>query len=151
MNKAIYGIEIGDDGGCFEAALASVHRFGGVLEHPAFSYAWPEFGLPTPSSHVGWTGSFDGGWSAYVEQGMYGHEIRKPTWLYAYGVELAPLAWRKTRKDPDEPGWYVRHDRGTECKRRGPARIRDKRASKTPVEFRDVLLAMARTAQRVAA
>lgn len=38
----------GDDGGCFEAALAAVRRWGGVLEHPYGSYAWPHFGIPKP-------------------------------------------------------------------------------------------------------
>lgn len=36
-----YGHKVGDDGGTFAAALAAVRRWGGVLEHPAFSYAWP--------------------------------------------------------------------------------------------------------------
>jgi hypothetical protein len=140
MNAAINGLAVGDDGGAFEAALAAVHTYGGVLEHPAFSYAWPAFELPRPLVGAGWQGSFeDGGWSCYVEQGMYGHAIRKPTWLYAYGVELPAMRWRKTRKQANEPGWYVRHDRGTECKRRGADRIRDKRASATPPAFRDVL------------
>jgi hypothetical protein len=39
VNKKRYGIEIGDDDGCFKSALESVRKFGGVLEHPAFSYA----------------------------------------------------------------------------------------------------------------
>lgn len=29
----------GDDGGCFEAALAAVRKYGGVLEHPMGSHA----------------------------------------------------------------------------------------------------------------
>lgn len=152
MNQAINGLEVGDDGGCFEAALDAVQRFGGVLEHPAFSYAWRYFGLPKPQTKGGWSSTLDGvGFSCYVEQGAYGHEIRKPTWLYAYGVELPALRWRSTVKSPYEPGWYVRHDRGTECKRRGAARIRDKRASRTSPAFRDALIAMARTAQQAAA
>src|SRR5215472_11710687 len=42
----MYGYKRGDDGGTFAAALESVRRFGGVLEHPAYSAAWAEFDLP---------------------------------------------------------------------------------------------------------
>ena len=28
-----------------------------------------------------------GGWCCYVEQGQYGHLGRKPTWLYAVGID----------------------------------------------------------------
>jgi len=38
----------GNDGGCFAEALATVRRCGGVLEHPAFSWAFHDFGLPIP-------------------------------------------------------------------------------------------------------
>jgi hypothetical protein len=50
----IYGLPEGEDGGCFEAALAAVRRFGGVLEHPARSKAWKAFGLPRPAARGGW-------------------------------------------------------------------------------------------------
>lgn len=39
---------LGDDGGCFAAALAAVHRFGGVLEHPEGSAAWRHHQLQKP-------------------------------------------------------------------------------------------------------
>jgi hypothetical protein len=48
INQKRYGHKVGDDGGCFASALASVQRWGGVLEHPAFSYAWPHFDLVRP-------------------------------------------------------------------------------------------------------
>jgi hypothetical protein len=40
--------ELGADGGCFEAALAAVRKWGGVIEHPAHSKAWDKFGLLKP-------------------------------------------------------------------------------------------------------
>lgn len=85
----------GDDGGCFAAALESVRRWGGVLEHPAYSAAWAHFGLLSPSCDGGWqsAGIFDGGWTCHVEQGHYGHRARKATWLYAHGVDLPVLRW----------------------------------------------------------
>src|ERR1700682_2921974 len=45
----------GNDGGCFASALAAVRRCGGVLEHPAFSWAFREFWLPRPRG-IGWQG-----------------------------------------------------------------------------------------------
>lgn len=47
--------KLGDDGGCFAAALDAVRRFGGVLEHPEASHAFRHFGLPRPSFNGGWT------------------------------------------------------------------------------------------------
>src|SRR6516164_8085633 len=40
--------KVGDDDGCFAAALASIKRHGGVIEHPADSLAWAAHGLPKP-------------------------------------------------------------------------------------------------------
>jgi hypothetical protein len=84
--------QLGDDAGCFAAALASVKRWGGVLEHPAHSRAWEAFGLNRPPSKGGWVRTA-GGWTCHVEQGFYGHASRKPTWLFASGVDLPDLRW----------------------------------------------------------
>ena len=35
----------GNDGGTFRFAIDAVNRCGGVIEHPAESYAWPAHGL----------------------------------------------------------------------------------------------------------
>lgn len=45
---------LGNDGGCFAAALWAVRTFGGVLEHPAHSAAWTWFGLQRPAAGMGW-------------------------------------------------------------------------------------------------
>ena len=46
--------KLGDDGGCFAAALAALKRWGGVLEHPAHSKAWEVFGIRKPLQGAGW-------------------------------------------------------------------------------------------------
>lgn len=136
----------GLDAGCFAAALAAVRRFGGVLEHPAWSDAWPAHGLAKPP-RTGW-GPLDdfGGSSCYVEQGRYGHLAKKATWLYAAHVELPELRWGRI---PDHESkalvsWCGNHTRSNEAR----PRLGKKRASHTPVEFREVLLAIARTSRR---
>jgi hypothetical protein len=48
IHKHKPGKAIGDDGGCFKSCLSSVRTFGGVIEHPANSLAWPHFSLPQP-------------------------------------------------------------------------------------------------------
>src|SRR5690606_30588885 len=74
---------VGEDQGTFAAALTSVRNYGGVLEHPADSKAFAWFGLPLPIRCKGWTEPDKfGGRSCYVEQGHYGHDARKKTWLY---------------------------------------------------------------------
>lgn len=92
-----YGYQRGADDGCFAAALASVRRWGGVLEHPAYSDAWPAHGLLAPPSGGGWIPAeplgLGPGWTCYVEQARYGHAAKKATWLYAAHVALTPLRW----------------------------------------------------------
>jgi hypothetical protein len=156
FTEARFGLKRGDDGGCFAAALEAVRSFGGVLEHPAYTAAFAAHGIPRPTWHGGWTASLlDGGHVCYVEQGRYGLPVKKATWLYAYGVELPELRWGFT---PDAAGTNPRdvNERGI---RGGIHAWRDAfrdyapgddRAvsSRTPAIFRDVLLAMARSAAR---
>jgi hypothetical protein len=145
--EARWGHRKGDDDGCFESALASVRRWGGVLEHPAYSDAWRTFGLAAPPRSGGWVNAdFGGGWTCHVEQGRYGHRAKKSTWLYANGVELPSLRWGS---DPDSKAtalvsWCGNHTADTETR----PRIGKRAASETPGEFRDVLINMARSAAR---
>jgi hypothetical protein len=143
--------QLGDDDGCFEAALAAVRKWGGILEHPADSHAWKRFALNRPERGKRWrTADIFGGSTCYVEQGHYGHASRKPTWLYAFGVALPTLEW--SRGDQRIPQWMI--DRyGYEKARRigvvamvgGKDKTRIRNA--TPEPFRDLLLNIARSAK----
>lgn len=138
--------KLGDDGGCFEAALTAVRKWRGVLEHPADSHAWDHFGLTKPKRGAGWH-PCGLGWTCYVEQGHYGHIARKPTWLYAFGQTVLPeLNWSR--------GEQRIHPRALElhgyekARRIGMVAMiggKNKTAIRnaTPPEFRDVLLRLA--------
>jgi hypothetical protein len=142
--EARWGHKRGDDGGTFAHALRCVREFGGVLEHPAYSDAWAAFDLPRPT-RSGWTRGICGGWSAHVEQVRYGHPAKKGTWLYAYGVDLPELRWG-SEHDRDSTAlvsWCRNRIRSGEVR----PRVGKRSASRTPIEFRDVLLEMARTAR----
>lgn len=145
VNQARYGQRIGDDDGCFEAALSAVRRFGGVLEHPAISLAWPHFDLPRPPASGGWVKGFCGGWSAHVEQRNYGHEARKATWLYAFALDPPSLRWGKCAA----PTAWISADRPrSELAAMGIRQMQKREAQATPSAFRDVLIGMARSVQQ---
>ena len=144
--------QLGDDGGCFEAALAAVRSYGGVLEHPEASHAWRKFGLCLPPRRGGWVsaGLWDPGWTCCVEQGHYGHPARKATWLYAVGVERLPsLRW-----SPGEPrvrlddGFHSAKERGERRREQRSGvigRLSQRQRMLTPEPFRDLLLDLARS------
>lgn len=140
----------GADGGCFAAALSAVRKFGGVLEHPWRSHAWPHYNLNTPSREGGWIpADWLGGWTCCVEQGRYGHYARKPTLLYAFGVKFPELDWGigASRLDPAvvERMGIKRAKRLGEVGARGGGTDSSPRIG-TPTAFRDLLLSIARTA-----
>lgn len=140
--EARWGHKRGDDGGCFAHALSCVRRFGGVLEHPAYSDAWAAFDLPRPSRSGGWQRGTCGGWSCHVEQGRYGHPAKKATWLYAHGVTLPDLRWGRATEATALVSACANRTRVGEDRRR----IMKREASHTPEAFRDLLLDMARSA-----
>jgi hypothetical protein len=141
----------GADGGCFAAALTAVRNFGGVIEHPANSHAWEWFGLAAPQMGKGWQPADRfGGWTCYVEQGHYGHDSRKPTWLYAVGTDRPELNW--SQGEQRLPDWMVERYGYAKARRIGVVAMvggKDKTRIRnaTPLPFRDVLLGLARTAK----
>lgn len=141
---------LGDDNGCFAAALASIREHGGVIEHPQGSRAWRHFGFNEPPRRGGWVNAdFVGGWTCRVEQGFYGHFARKPTWLVAYKTALPPLRWGfgERRLDPAivERWGLKRAIRLGEIGCVGGGGDDAERIA-TPAPFRDLLLSIARTA-----
>lgn len=144
VNQARYGHKVGDDGGCFEAALSAVRTWGGVLEHPALSLAWAHFDLPRPPASGGWVRGWCGGWSAHIEQRHYGHRARKATWLYVFGFDPPQLKWGKGA--PPE-AWISADRPRAVLKAMGIGQLSKKEAKATPHQFRDLLIELARMAE----
>ena len=146
--------KLGDDNGCFAAALAAVRRWGGVLEHPADSHAWQAFSLAKPSRTGGWVFADDlGGLTCCVEQGHYGHFAGKRTWLYACGVATPELIWGAgpQRLHPvalERYGYEKARRIGMMAMIGGKDKTRIRNA--TPPAFRDLLISIAETANRSA-
>jgi hypothetical protein len=140
VNEARYGHKVGDDGGLFSFALDTVRCYGGVLEHPAETLAWPAHLLPPPNRRGGWSRSIDGGWVCHVEQGVYGHRARKATWLYAYGITPPSLNWG--RSEPTATVSFMTNHGGGDL-----PRLSKREASKSPVAFARMLVDLAATAK----
>jgi len=119
-------------------ALGLVRRCGGVLEHPAHSSLWKRCNLPRPGEFADeW-----GGWTLAVDQFDFGHEARKPTWLYVVGVapsDLPPIPRREGR-----PARCIRKPR--DCI--GPPTLTHDDRERTPAPFANWLLDLARLTRR---
>ncbi len=99
QNERRWGAKVGEDGGCFAAALEHLGRCGGVLEHPKSSIAFKHFGIPKPKSKIiGWQQVAECVWVCEVWQSAYGHLASKATWLVYVGAR-APfqLRWDRPR------------------------------------------------------
>jgi hypothetical protein len=136
---------LGDDGGCFAAALWAVRTFGGCLEHPEASHAWDWFGLPRPNRWGQWTKADRyGGRSCCVAQGHYGHRAQKLTWIYAV-VELYPQwTWGPSGGIRLDAGYHSAEERAAAkaCARseRDSGRLTDRERIHTPDPFARLLV-----------
>jgi hypothetical protein len=135
VNQTRYGHKIGDDGGMFHHALIMVQSLGGVLEHPANSYAWDRFCLPKPIRGA-WTQEERWQWVTEVSQSAYGHPARKNTWLFYQGRTAPPTLDWSDPKGTHLTSWLQRTSRDA-------PRLSKKNAIKTPLAFRDLLLSLA--------
>lgn len=129
---------LGNDGGCFFSALAAVRLNGGVLEHPAQTYAWDFFGLTKPKKGQ-WLKAKDGyGWVCEVWQSAYGHRANKATWLYYVGKSRPfDLVWKR----PKAPYQIGRQDQRGKTKNKPT--LSKKEANATPINFMTVLIKLA--------
>jgi len=147
---------LGDDSGCFAAALAAVRRWGGVLEHPEASHAFRchMISPPRPEWRMGWQPTHDGtGYVCCVAQGNYGHRARKLTWLYAV-TSCPPLQLDWSIPEPRSRLDYGFHSAAERRERRSivapivnATRLDTRENLSTPPAFRDVLLGIARASQ----
>lgn len=143
VNEARYGHKVGEDGGCFEAALNAVNRFGGVLEHPAASRAWARFGLERPLPGAWFRGLYAGGWVCELSQGAYGHRARKATWLYYVGdVPPAEMDW--SWPEPTATVSFLVNHGGGDL-----PRLSKREARSTPSSFCEALIDLAKSARSV--
>lgn len=128
----------GNDGGCFASALAAVRRFGGVLEHPASSKAWPAHWLERPGKD-GWAGH-GGHWVCEVWQSAYGHLASKATWLVYCGKSPPhELRWARV------PGAHI-VSQSSKRKPSGKPRLIGAQNIATPRAFARELVALAERA-----
>lgn len=122
-----------NDDGCFESALNSVNRCGGVLEHPAKTRAFDFYGIKKPVG-IGWQ-QHNAYWVCEVWQSAYGHRANKATWLYYVG-----------KNKPFELNWdrpIGTHQIGYQDQRgkiKNKPTLGKKEANATPILFRDVLI-----------
>lgn len=122
----------GDDGGCFASALASVRKFGGVLEHPAGSHAWSAHTLQLPAREAWNLTDMRDEYVCEVWQSSYGHKARKRTWLVYCGQPPFELRWERS-PGTNQIGWFDRN-KPTLSKRE---------ANATPRAFAEVLISLA--------
>jgi len=145
--EARWGHKRGEDGGCFKSALTSVRRFGGVLEHPAYSDAWSAFDLPMPPTGGGWQAGFCGGCACYVEQHRYGHPAKKATWLYCFGVNPPSLKWGFLSDNEAQPtalvSWCGNRVKNGEVR----PRLGKRAANHSPLAFAELLVSIAAQAK----
>lgn len=130
------------DPACALRAIEQVRRWGGVLEHPAYSRLWAHCELPRP----GEVPDVWGGRSIEVEQVRWGHVARKRTWLYLVGVRSIGAI-----PPSREPTHWVCGSRNPNRRGRGgivPSGIKvcsAQQRRRTPPAFAEWLVALARS------
>lgn len=143
----------GDEHDCAPAAIRAVQKWGGVVEHPAYSRAWRLARLPWPGE---FTDEHDG-FTVAVDQVSWGHVARKHTWIYVVGVPLSVvLAGVRTGGTPTHwvAGFHQRGGGRAEYPQSGSAAppgikiCSSQQRRRTPPAFASWLVELARAARR---
>lgn len=140
----------GNDGGCFESALASVRKYGGVLEHPAQSKAWDAHNLSQPSLEPEWlhcllmNGERRDEWVCEVWQSAYGHLAPKRTWLLYCGKRPPfELRWERPQGTHAVSGDAKKRRARAARGEPNPPRLTAKQNIATPRAFAEELIRLA--------
>lgn len=144
VREARYGYPRGQDGGLFRRALEQLRAHGGVLEHPAYSKAWPAHGLTAPTPGAWTRCAFMGLWSAQVSQCAYGHRARKRTWLLLCGGDPPDTDW----SEPYQVGSICISGAKNHHLNPGQERMWTREAKRTPPAFAEFLVSLARRCNR---
>lgn len=132
---------------CAPHAVELVRRFGGVLEHPAYSKLWSAIAMPQPDELPDpW-----GGFTVLVDQVNWGHVARKRTWIYVVGVDRATV-YAEVRSGARPTHWIA----GARKRRVGgggiiPAGVKvcsAQQRRRTPRQFAEWLVSIASRARR---
>jgi hypothetical protein len=131
---------------CAPRAVAQVHAYGGILEHPAGSKLWDAAGLPKPGDWNDYNG-----YTIEVCQCDWGHVARKRTWLYLVGVPREAIVF----PPPREPTHWISGGRWRVGKKAKTTPVPPgikvcsaQQRRRTPVEFAKWLIALASKASR---
>lgn len=136
----------GNEHDCAPAALISVRKWGGVIEHPSRSKFWPYAGLPGP----GELPDLFGGFTVEVDQCAWGHVARKRTRLDFVGADRL-LVTSTIRIGGTPTHWVAGSRKGRTGIGRGgtaPPGIKfcsAQQRRRTPRAFGEWLVAMARS------
>lgn len=124
-------------------AVAHVRRYGGVLEHPAYSRLFSTLQLPTPGTPP----DAYGGRTIEVQQVDWGHVARKRTWLY-----MVRVRWPVDLPPARQPTHWISGGRPRKGERRTarhvPVGIKvcsAQQRRRTPIAFARWLIALAAT------
>ena len=151
--------QFGDDNGCFKFALEAVRKYGGVIEHPARSGAFGNFGISKPDPKGGWRiADTHGGFTCRVDQIHYGHKTNKPTILYVCNASLINLIWGEGSAGEfsltDNPSqkmarhnlpFYPGMKKDNPGDKGRPKKLSTKQKMVTPPAFRNLLINIARS------